>query len=156
MDALHKMITLATAAHSGQRDKAGMPYIIHPLWVMLMMSKEYPDIDVLCVAVGHDLIEDTEVTAQELIVEGFSQRVVDGILALTKDPGESYADYKTKVLSNRDAMRVKFYDLTHNMDLRRLPEVTENDLVRQKKYKAFRDLIRIELADDRLILSPIN
>nr|QMP83182.1 MAG: hypothetical protein [Caudoviricetes sp.] len=154
MDALHKMIILATNAHSGQKDKAGKPYILHPLWVMNMLSKTHSDMDLLCIAVGHDLLEDTDVTVDILKAEGFSGRVIDAILTLTKVEGESYSEYKKKVLSSKDAMRVKFYDITHNMDLKRLKDVTESDYVRHKRYKAFRDQIRSELSDDRLIASP--
>ena len=110
--------------------------------------------DLLCIAVGHDLLEDTDVTVDILKAEGFSGRVIDAILTLTKVEGESYSEYKKKVLSSKDAMRVKFYDITHNMDLKRLKDVTESDYVRHKRYKAFRDQIRSELSDDRLIASP--
>ena len=154
MDALHKMIILATKAHSGKKDKAGKPYILHPLWVMSMLAKTHSDMDLLCIAVGHDLLEDTDIKIDDLKAEGFNSRVIDGIVALTKIEGESYSEYKQKVFSSKDAMRVKFYDLSHNMDLKRLKEVSESDYVRHKRYKAFRDQIRSELSDDRLIASP--
>ena len=154
MDILHKMISIASEKYEGTRDKMGMPFILHPLWVMVMMSKAYPDIDLLCIAVGQNLLDKTNTTKEEIVSFGFNQRVVDGIVALTKNDNETYKDYKQKILNNKDAMRVKFYDLTHNMDMRRIKNPNEQDFLDFKKNKIFREEIRIELADERLILSP--
>lgn len=137
---LEAMIRLAVHAHAGQTDRAGLPYILHPLKVMDITQSYFGyDEELLMIAVGHDLIEDTDVTA-ELLKEhqGFSDRVVAGIVALSKDPGKSYDDYKVKVKQNTDAMQVKVADLTHNSDLSRLPRVTAADATRTAKYLAFK------------------
>lgn len=135
---LDKMITLAVKAHRGQVDKAGMPYILHPLAVMSMMSTT-DDIELLCIAVGHDLLEDTDVTEQTLGEWGFTDRVIDGIIALTKMDGEPYELYKYRVKSNPDAVIVKINDLTHNMDLSRLGrKPTDKDVERYERYAAFK------------------
>jgi len=79
---LAKMIQTATSSHDGQFDKSGAPYILHPLKVMHYCKTE--DEEIQCIALGHDLIEDTPVTAEWMLNSGFSDRVVNGILALTK------------------------------------------------------------------------
>lgn len=91
----------------------------------------------MCIALGHDVIEDTKVTFQELRDAGISERVISGIQALTKQPGQTYEEYKETVFSNVDAMRVKMADLRHNTDVRRLKGVTEKDIARMAKYHQF-------------------
>jgi (p)ppGpp synthase/HD superfamily hydrolase len=146
------MIIIATEAHCGQKDKAGKPYILHSLWVMNMLAKTHSDMDLLCIAVGQDLLEDTDI--DKLKSNGFKSRVVDGIISLTKQEDETYTQYRNKVLANKDAMRVKFYSLSYFMDLNRFPINNESDMVNYKTNKAFRDQIRSTLSDDRLIASP--
>lgn len=111
---LSNMIMLATYKHAGQLDKSGEPYILHPLTVMHLLYTV--DEELQCIAVGHDLIEDTDLSLWELMNLGFSPRVVDAIDMLSRIPGESYERYKTRVKSNPDAVRVKLCDLQHNMD----------------------------------------
>jgi len=132
---LNRMLVLATNSHAHQYDKGGAPYILHPLAVMQMLSTE--DEELQCIALGHDLVEDCEVTYQQLRDEGMTQRVVDGIKALTKVPGETYEEYKDKVKDNDDAVRVKLCDLRHNTDIRRLRGVSEKDLKRMERYFKF-------------------
>ena len=132
---LNKILVIATTAHSGQFDKGGKPYILHPLTVMHKLRTD--DEELMCIALGHDLFEDTSVTPQDLWNEGFSERVIDGILALTKRSGETYEQYKEKVKANPDAVRVKMEDLRHNSDLRRLKGVTPKDVERVAKYMQF-------------------
>ncbi len=132
------MLVIMSCAHVGQTDKAGRPYMNHPMYVACLVTERFgDDEDLHCIALGHDLIEDTTITVDYLKDMGFSQRVTDGILALTKQSGEPYDDYKKRVMANKDAVRVKIADLTHNMDLSRLVEVTEKDLERVKKYALF-------------------
>ena len=134
---LDKMITLAVKAHRGQLDKGGMPYILHPLAVMGMISST-DDIELLCIAVGHDLLEDTDVTVKTLGEWGFTDRVIDGIKHLTKVPGELYDVYKDRVKESPDAVKVKIADLMHNMDLSRLGrKPTDYEVERYEKYSAF-------------------
>lgn len=133
---LSKMISLATERHAGQFDKGGRPYILHPLTVMHRLRTD--DEELQCIAVGHDLLEDTETTAQELDDLGFSNRVIVGILRLTKeDNNETEEGYRQKVKSNQDSIRVKIEDLRHNSDIRRLKGVTSKDIVRMIKYHEF-------------------
>lgn len=134
---LAKMLLLATNRHHGVFDKGGSPYILHPLKVMHYTKSD--DEEIQCIALGHDLLEDTCTTTEELLELGFSQRVVDGIAALTKRQGESLENYKARVKANPDAIRVKMADLRHNSDIRRLKrrEVTEKDIQRTVKYQQF-------------------
>jgi (p)ppGpp synthase/HD superfamily hydrolase len=140
---LGKFIVFATNAHAGQFDKAGEPYILHVLEVLHGVRDL--DEEVQCIAVGHDLLEDTKTTVEDLIDLGATSRIIDGILALTKQNGESYKTYKAKVLANEDAMRVKQSDLRHNSQLTRLKGITEKDIARMGKYMTFYAEIEAEL-----------
>lgn len=132
---LGRMLVLVTNAHAGQYDRGGQPYILHPLKVMHYLRTE--DEELQCIALGHDVVEDTGVTYQALRDAGISQRVIDGIRALTKQPGETLAEYKARVFASEDAMRVKQADLRHNSDIRRLKGVTEKDIARTARYHEF-------------------
>jgi (p)ppGpp synthase/HD superfamily hydrolase len=132
---LSKMLVLATNAHAGQFDKAGKPYIMHCLKVMHYLKSE--DEELMCIALGHDIVEDTKVTYVDLWSQGFSERVIEGIRALTKQRGQTYDEYKEQVFSSKDAMRVKMCDLRHNSDIRRLKGVTQKDVERIAKYHQF-------------------
>lgn len=132
---LGNMLVLATTAHAGQFDRGGKPYILHPLTVMQYLDST--DEELQCIALGHDVIEDTKVTYADLRAAGMSERVVVGIAALTKQPGQTYDEYKENVFENKDAMLVKMADLRHNTDIRRLKGVTEKDLDRMAKYQRF-------------------
>lgn len=132
---LDKMLVIATNAHAGQFDKGGSPYILHPLKVMHYIKSN--DEELMCIALGHDVIEDTDMTYAELRENGISERVVEGIRCLTKLPGQTLDEYKQQVFSNIDAMKVKMADLRHNSDIRRLKGVTEKDIKRMAKYHAF-------------------
>jgi (p)ppGpp synthase/HD superfamily hydrolase len=132
---LNKMLVLATNAHAGQYDKGGKPYILHPLKVMHYLKSE--DEELQCIALGHDVIEDTKVTYVQLRELGITERIIEGIRALTKLPGETYEEYKERVFASEDAMRVKMADLRHNTDIRRLKGVTEKDIARVAKYHMF-------------------
>lgn len=144
---LSKMLLVATQAHTTQFDKGGNPYILHPLKVMHYLGADAHE-ELQCIALGHDLLEDTLVTAKYLYEMGFTDRIVEGIRALTKIPGESYDDYKAKVFANRDAVMVKMADLRHNSDLRRLKGVTEKDLNRLQRYVKFYHELSIVLSQN--------
>lgn len=132
---LGKMLVIATNGHAGQFDRGGRPYILHPLKVMHYLKTD--DEELQCIALGHDVIEDTNVTFQDLYDAGMSPRVIGAIRALTKMPGDTYDEYKSRVFDNEDAMLVKLCDLRHNTDIRRLKGVTEKDLARIAKYQRF-------------------
>jgi len=132
---LGKMIVLATNAHAGQFDKGGRPYILHPLAVMGLCESE--DEEVLATAVLHDVIEDCNVTWDELIEAGATDKVIRAVMALTKMPGQSYEAYKKAIKEDPAACIVKMADLKHNGDFRRLKGVTEKDTKRMAKYMVF-------------------
>jgi (p)ppGpp synthase/HD superfamily hydrolase len=132
---LGKMLVIATNAHAGQFDRGGRPYILHPLKVMHYLKSD--DEELQCMALGHDLIEDTDVTYVQLREAGMTERIIAGISALTKQPGQTYDEYKQRVFANKDAMLVKMADLRHNTDIRRLKGVSDKDIERIAKYQRF-------------------
>ena len=143
---LDKMLVICTNAHHGQYDKGGRPYILHPLRVMSFLKTD--DEELQCIALGHDVIEDTKTTYRDLTEAGISPRVQAGIRALTKVPGETYDEYKERVFASKDAMMVKMCDLRHNSDIRRLKGVTEKDIARIAKYHEFFLEIQAKLVDE--------
>ena len=143
---LDKMLLIATNAHHGQFDKGGAPYILHPLRVMSFLKTN--DEELQCIALGHDIIEDTKVTYQDLTEAGISPRIQAGIRALTKLPGQTLQEYKEQVFANPDAMRVKLCDLRHNTDIRRLKGITDKDIARMAKYHEFYLEIQAKLVDE--------
>ena len=132
---LGQALVLATNAHAGQFDKGGSPYILHPLKVLHYLKTD--DEELQCIAILHDVVEDTPTTYRELREAGMSERVIEGIRALTKQPGQTLEEYKEGVFANPDAMRVKMCDLRHNTDVRRLKGVTEKDIARMARYHEF-------------------
>lgn len=134
-DLLNKMLIIMVNAHAGQFDKGGNPYALHALKVMHYLKSD--DEELMCIALGHDIIEDTAVTYKDLREAGMTDRIINGIRALTKVPGQTLDEYKAGVFANIDAMLVKKSDLRHNTDIRRLKGVTEKDLARMAKYHVF-------------------
>jgi guanosine-3',5'-bis(diphosphate) 3'-pyrophosphohydrolase len=147
---LNTMLIIMVNAHAGQFDKGGNPYCLHPLKVMHYTKSL--DEEIQCIALGHDVIEDTPVTYKDLLNEGISERVILGIRALTKLPGQTLDEYKEGVFANRDAMIVKSADLRHNSDIRRLKGVTEKDVARIAKYMQFYSEIQAKLAETATVL----
>ncbi len=128
---LDKAVQIAVNAHSGQVDKAGKPYILHLLRVML---KGTSDDEMIC-GVLHDLIEDTNFTLEYLENEGFSPTIIKALDALAKRPNETYHDFIRRVTQSQLAVRVKINDLEDNMDVSRLTTVTQEDIERVNKYR---------------------
>ena len=139
MSTLERAIEIASEAHKGQYDKAGNDYIGHPLRVMDMGRTEEEKI----VGVLHDVVEDTEWTFAQLAAEGFSQEVIDALQCVTKlSENENYDDFIERVKKNPLATAVKINDLSDNMDIRRLPYLSDKDVKRLKKYlKAYKKLV---------------
>lgn len=134
---LEKALQIAVKAHSGQIDKAGAAYIFHPIRVSNRCSTDEERI----VALLHDTIEDTEVTAEYLLMEGFPRNIVDAILSVTRNKDESYEDFIKRSRLNLIGRQVKLHDLEDNMDITRLEQITESDLSRLNKYlKAYKYL----------------
>ena len=138
MSTIERAIQIATEAHKGQFDKAGREYIGHPIRVMEMGKTE----DEKIVGVLHDVIEDTDWTFERLEAEGFSQEVINALRCVTKtSENENYDDFIDRVKKNPLAAAVKINDLTDNMDIRRLPYLSDKDVKRLKKYlKAYKRL----------------
>jgi (p)ppGpp synthase/HD superfamily hydrolase len=129
---LGKVLVLATNAHAGQFDRGGKPYILHPLKVMHYLKTD--DEELQCIALLHDVIEDTDTSWKDLEAIGCTARVIAGVRVLTKMPGQTYDEYKNEVFANFDAMRVKSCDLRHNTEIK---GVTEKDIARIAKYNQF-------------------
>jgi GTP diphosphokinase / guanosine-3',5'-bis(diphosphate) 3'-diphosphatase len=141
MATLERAIELAAQAHAGQVDKAGQPYILHPLRVMLAVTGEQERI----AAVLHDVLEDTEVTLAQLQAEGFADTVLQALAALTKSPGETRMQAATRAAANPIACVVKLADVSDNMDLRRIKTPTEKDFARLQEYQQVRAFLLREI-----------
>jgi hypothetical protein len=145
---LNKAIEIAAKAHDGQMDKGGNPYILHPIRVMLNFCEMESEATKIC-AVLHDVVEDTDITLDDLRAEGFSNEVIDALDCLTKRKDENYNDFISRILTNEIACKVKNGDLADNMDLTRISNPTDKDKTRIKKYKeaAYRIIDALPYAD---------
>lgn len=137
MSSIERAIEIASSAHAGQRDKAGQPYIFHPLRVMLRVNTEHEQM----AAVLHDVVEDTSVTLARLEQEGFPAEVLRAIAALTKLPGETRLDAAMRAAADPVARVVKLADNTENMDLSRIPNPTDKDYARCREYEEVRAVL---------------
>lgn len=127
-----KAMLLAWDMHLMAVDKGGMPYIFHPLAVAEMMGDdEYA----VCVALLHDIIEDTPMTLHQLSCMHFPQEIVEAVDAITRRKNEIYMDYLVRVKNNKLASKVKLGDLKHNSDLGRLRSIDKEALSLQKRYQ---------------------
>lgn len=142
MSSLEKAIAIAARAHEGQVDKAGMPYILHPLRVMMAVRTSEERI----VAVLHDVLEDTDVSLDDLRAQGFSERVLTALGSVTKREGEEYPEFVQRAIADPIGRRVKLADLLDNSDLSRIPNPTPRDLERMKRYR--RAIAAIRAADE--------
>ena len=126
-----KALKLCFEAHKNQLDKSGMPYVFHPFHLAEQMETE----ETVVAALLHDVMEDTDYTAEDLKEMGFDGDILDALLLLTHQDGVDYMDYVKKIKSNPIARAVKLADLTHNSDLTRLDTVDQKALERKEKYK---------------------
>lgn len=133
MNLLEKAITVALEAHEGVLDKSGQPYILHPLHLMMQMETEEAQIT----AVLHDVVEDSDMTLEDLAGLGFPATVIEALALLTHDKESvAYAEYIAGINGNTLARQIKLADLEHNMDSRRLPvPLSERDWERLQKYR---------------------
>lgn len=138
MSTLERAIEIAVEAHRGQVDKAGCEYVEHPLRVMASGRT----LEEKIVGVLHDVVEDSEWTFARLEAEGFSADVIDALRCVTKlSDSEPYDKFIARIKKNPLAVAVKLNDLADNMDIRRLPYISEKDVKRLKKYlKAYKQL----------------
>ncbi|MBM3462717.1 MAG: HD domain-containing protein [Armatimonadetes bacterium] len=129
---LARAIEIAARAHVDQVDKVGAPYVLHPLRMMLRMATDEEKM----AAVLHDVVEDTDVSLDDLRREGIPEAVLAAVDALTKRPDEDYTAFVHRAAANPIARRVKMADLEDNMNLLRLQEVTDSAVERLRKYHA--------------------
>ena len=132
-----KAYEIAKRAHLGQVDKAGEDYIKHPEKVASFVKTD----EEKAVAYLHDVIEDTELTLEDLCEYDFSKEVIEAVDIITKKRGEDYQSYLNSVKNNKLARAVKLADLRHNSDLTRLIKVTEKDIERKEKYQKAIDFL---------------
>ena len=125
-----KAMEIAYKAHHGQVDKSGVPYIFHPIHLAEQMDTE----DECIVALLHDVVEDTEMTFEQL-ERDFSETVIQALKLVTRDKNEDYMQYVEKIKMNPIAKKVKLADLHHNSDKTRLEKMTLIDLKRNEKYQ---------------------
>ena len=145
-----KALRIAFDAHKKQVDKSGLPYVYHPFEVASAVTGEYET----CVALLHDVVEDTEITLEDLSKES-SREIIDTLRLLTHDEKVPYFDYVRAIRNNAIAKAVKLADLQHNSNLARLDTVTEKDLKRVEKYKKA-DKTRIKAPKNASRFSGIN
>jgi (p)ppGpp synthase/HD superfamily hydrolase len=145
MATIDRAIMIASIAHAGQKDKAGKPYILHPLRVMLTVASDKNATDEQkIVAVLHDVIEDTYVQEQQLRENGFSEDIINAIKSVTKINGESRMDAAKRTKLNAIGRVVKLADLKDNMDLSRIENLTAKDLLRVAEYEEVKKILEFE------------
>ena len=137
MGTVEEAEAFATKMHEGQTDKAGRPYIEHPRAVASKVGGEKEKV----VAWLHDTVEDTPATIEQ-IREMFGDEIADAVAAMTHDKSVPYMDYVRNIKKNPIARKVKMADLSHNMDLSRLANVTDEDLERVEKYKKAYEILK--------------
>lgn len=138
MTLLEKAIEIALRAHAGQKCKDGTPYVLHPLRIMTRMGTDEERI----AAVLHDVVEDSEVTLDDLRAAGFPENVLAVVKLLTHEEGVSYEDYVERLKTHPVARRIKVADLEDNSDIRRLSGIEEKDIERLRKYHRAWQILR--------------
>ena len=126
-----KALRISFEAHKNQTDKSGMPYVYHPFHLAEQMKDEYST----CVALLHDVVEDSGFTWNDLVEAGFPDEVTEAIDFMTHDKSVPYMDYVAAIKNNPIAREVKLADLRHNSDLSRLDTIDDKALERVEKYK---------------------
>ena len=137
MSDLQRAIEISVTAHKRQVRKDGSPYVLHPLRLMMSVNSA----DEKIVAVLHDVVEDTDITMQQLEDEGFSKQVLAALRLVTHDDGTSYENYITNIKGNPIARAVKLADLRDNTNVFEIPKLSAKDLQRLEKYhRAYKTL----------------
>ena len=147
-DLIYKSLEIVTKLFNDKVDKGGFPYIIHLLKVYSGVS-DYTE--KVC-ALLHDVVEDTDVTYDDLRMVGYNEEIIDILTILTKLKGEDYRDYINRIISseNYHAMNIKLSDLRHNMDSSRIKNPTQNDYERiTKRYEPAYEKISNKLNERR-------
>lgn len=151
-NSIERAVKVALAAHTGQTDKGGSPYILHPMAVAFFVSEtvrgEENYEDYVTAALLHDVVEDSDYTIQDLADEGFSISVLEALELLTHKDGEDYFDYVRRIKDNEIARIVKRCDLVNNCNLDRLKTVTDKDRKRYEKYVRAFNMLEIDKAEN--------
>lgn len=134
MASLEHALLIAALAHAGQKDKGGQPYVLHPLRMMLKLETEQERM----VALLHDVLEDTEVTLEELQEAGFDEQVLQAVQDLTRMPGEDRMQAARRAAANPLALQVKLVDNADNLSPGRIAEPDAEDEARFKEYRRIR------------------
>ena len=108
---VNKAFRIAYDAHHGQVDKNGIPYIFHPIHLAEQMDDEIS----CCAALLHDVVEDTEVTMEQLAAV-FPEEVIEVLKLLTHEKGVEYFTYVRAIKNNPIAVKIKLADIAHNSD----------------------------------------
>lgn len=135
-----KAMEICITAHGSQKDKSGLPYILHPFHLAERMQTEAE----VCVALLHDVVEDTPWTLHHLREAGFPETVVQAVHLMTHHPGTPYFEYVERIRQNPIARRVKLADLEHNSDPHRLDNPTKKDKERREKYLKAIEILKRE------------
>jgi len=130
MKLIEKSLNIALRAYTGKTDKAGREYIHHPLRVMAKMKTNLE----MSVALLHDVIEDSDISAEQLLAEGIPAEVVEAVQCLSKNENEDYQDFVGRTKKNELAAKIKIADIEENIDILRLPSLDDYDLTRVQKY----------------------
>lgn len=133
-----KALQIAFDAHKDQVDKSGLPFIFHPFHLAEQMDDEVTT----CVALLHDVVEDTSATFEDLEKEGFYPEIIEALKLLTHGDDVDYMAYVTEIKKNPIARKVKLADLHHNSDLSRLDTIDENWLTHREKYLRAIELLK--------------
>lgn len=133
-----KALQIAFDAHKDQVDKSGLPFIFHPFHLAEQMDDEVTT----CVALLHDVVEDTSATFEDLEKEGFYPEIIEALKLLTHGDDVDYMAYVTEIKKNSIARKVKLADLHHNSDLSRLDAIDENWLTHREKYLRAIELLK--------------
>lgn len=130
-------LNIAYKAHEGQMDRSGIPYIFHPYHVAEQMTDEITT----CIALLHDVVEDTDMTIEDIAAYGFPPEVIEGVRHMTHEEGVDYFDYVREIKNDPYARRVKLADLEHNSDTSRMDELSERDMKRLEKYSRAKKML---------------
>ncbi|MEY4590542.1 MAG: hypothetical protein RL497_2618 [Pseudomonadota bacterium] len=146
-DILEKALGIALIAHAGQKDKAGAPYILHPL--RLMMAASDPDAQVA--ALLHDVLEDSDLTVDDLKQAGIPEHITTTVEILTRQLDETYGEFIERIACDELACRIKILDIQDNLNLQRLKSVKKADLMRVNEYhRALQHLLKARAYDEDL------
>ena len=135
----YKAMHIAYNAHHGQLDKSGAPYIFHPIHLAEQMENEAS----CCAALLHDVVEDTNITLEDLRKD-FPEEIVEAVRLLTHEKGVPDVEYLTAIKANPIALKVKLADNAHNADQTRCCgiEVSEEKKARWRvKYARARAIL---------------